>query len=71
MSRLTPSQFEALAALATVRSAAAQEAARLVMVEGLRNTDAAVRAGVSEQSAANAVSRLTRRLELCRIAAGV
>lgn len=71
MNRLTADQFEALASLFQSRSAGALEAARLVMVEGCAVGVAARQAGVSVQSASNAVSLLTLRLGKCRRAAGV
>ncbi|MDY0071842.1 MAG: hypothetical protein RBR77_04250 [Thauera sp.] len=68
---ISAAQFDALASFSKTRSPAAQDAARLVMVEGYSITDAAARAGVSPQSASNAVTLLTDRLEKCRRAAGI
>ncbi|THF55932.1 hypothetical protein E6O51_20310 [Pseudothauera rhizosphaerae] len=68
---MTPDAFAALCALHRTRSPAAQEAARLVMVEGLSQTKAAARVGVSSGSVSNAVATLRARLALARRAAGV
>lgn len=56
---LTPAQFHTLARL--MRSTEpVRTAARLVLVDGLRPTDAAEGAGVSIQSCSNAVARMKR-----------
>ena len=47
---LTAAQFEALATLARLLAGPQREAARLVLVEGLRQADAARAAGCSPSS---------------------
>lgn len=63
---MTDDQFNALARLLRLRQGPAREAARLVLVEGLRTADAAQRAGCSRTAAANAVRRCRVGLELAR-----
>lgn len=58
---MTPAQHNAISALMTERSPAAREAARLVLVEGMRIVDAAAVVGISQHSAANAVRRYRDR----------
>jgi DNA-directed RNA polymerase specialized sigma24 family protein len=67
---MTPDQFAALISIKRGNSPAAQEAARLHLVEGLTQSEAARVAGCSVQSAHNAVKVLLDRMEKCRIAAG-
>lgn len=59
-------QFDALVALTRLhaRSAAAQEGARLVLVEGLASAEAAARVGVTRQALSNVLTRCRRTLEL-------
>ena len=54
-----------------MRGGAAQEAARLVLVDGLGVSEAARQARVSPQSASNAVQRARAGLRLARLAAGL
>lgn len=68
---MTSKQFSALAELLRLRGGAAQEAARLVLVESLAPSDAARRTGASPQAVSNAVTRCRAGLELARRAAGV
>lgn len=63
---MTDGQFNALAQLLRLRQGPAREAARLVLVEGLRTADAAQRAGCLRTAAANAVRRCRVGLELAR-----
>ncbi|MDE2022051.1 MAG: hypothetical protein KGI71_04070 [Patescibacteria group bacterium] len=67
---MTEAQFAALAHLLSLRTGAAQEAARLVLVHGHRPTDAAAATGLSVASVSNAVARVRRGLELARSACG-
>lgn len=67
--RITPAQFAALAKLLRMR-APSSEAARLVLVEGMRPADAARAVNLSPQAVTNAVSRAKAGLELVRSAAG-
>jgi hypothetical protein len=57
---MSPQKFDALARLIRMRGGAAQAAARLVLVNGLRPADAAREAGVTPQSVCNAVARVQR-----------
>lgn len=56
---MTPAQFEALAALGRLRTGPQREAARLVLVDGLRAADAARKAGCS-------ASGLSNTLRVCK-----
>lgn len=67
---MTPAQFAALSKLTGMRTGPAQECARLVLVDGLRQVDAAAQTGLSEQGASNAVRRVRAALELAQVAAG-
>lgn len=68
---MTDAQFSALAELLRLRGGDAQEAARLVLVEGLTPSDAARRTDASLQAVSNAVSRCRTGLELAKRAIGV
>jgi predicted DNA-binding protein (UPF0251 family) len=57
---MTPKRFSALARLIRMRRGAAEEAARLVLVDGMRPIEAARRIGLSPQSVSNAVARVRR-----------
>jgi predicted DNA-binding protein (UPF0251 family) len=57
---MTPRRFSAIARLIRMRRGAAEEAARLVLVDGLRPIEAARRLGLSPQSVSNAVTRVRR-----------
>lgn len=65
---MTAAQFTALAQLLRLRDGAAQDAARLVLVNGRTPGQAATETGISPASVSNAVSRIKRGLELARIA---
>lgn len=63
---VTPAQFDALATLLRLRQGNQQEAARLVLVQGMRQADAARAMGIAP-SALSATLRACRRgLELAR-----
>lgn len=62
--KLTNKQFEALAKLSRFRNGPAQEAARLILVEGYTTTDAAKEVGCIIQSASNAYLRCIANLKL-------
>lgn len=68
---MTVDQFAALAQLLQLRAGPAQDCARLVLVDGLRQADAAERTGLSPQGAYNAVKRVRSGLALAQQAAGV
>ena len=55
---MTPDQFDALSSLIRMRGGPSQEAARLVLVEGMRPCDAARKVGLSPQGVNDAVRRV-------------
>jgi predicted DNA-binding protein (UPF0251 family) len=57
---MKPKRFSAIARLIRMRRGAAEEAARLVLVDGLRPSEAARRVGLSPQAVSNAVARVRR-----------
>lgn len=63
---MTPDQFTALSTLMGLRAGPAQDAARLVLVDGLTKAEAARQAGCAPQSADQAVRRCRRVIELAR-----
>lgn len=65
---MTPAAFDALAELLRLRAGPAQVAARLVLVDGLRQADAAREAGCTPQSAANTLAACRRGLALAQSA---
>ncbi len=68
---MTADQFDALAALLRMQSGAARECARLVLVEGAAQADAAGQTGLSRQAASQSVKRARSGMALARRAAGV
>ena len=67
---MTPSQFAALAELLRLRGGASQEAARLVLVEGMQPSAAARLAGTTPQAVSNTLASCRRGLELSALACG-
>jgi len=67
---MTAQQFEALAKLLQLRQGPQREAARLVLVDGMRQADAARMAGCSPSALGNTLRTCRAGLELARIAAG-
>lgn len=67
---MTESQFAALAKLSGVGQTASREAARLVLVLGRKQIDAAAETGLSVAGVNNAVTRCRRNLRLAIAAAG-
>lgn len=63
---MTPDQFAALADLLRLRPGPAQQCARLVLVDGLRITDAAAQVGMQYRAAAAAVQRARSGLDLAK-----
>jgi hypothetical protein len=57
---MTPNRFSAIARLIRMRGGRSQEAARLVLVDGLRPIEAARKTGLSAQAVCNAVTRVRR-----------
>lgn len=68
---MTAEQFEALAELLRLRGGPSQQAARLVLVDGLRPTDAARQTGISPQTVSNALASCRRGAELAQVVTGV
>lgn len=68
---MTPAQFAALAELLRLRSGAARDCARLVLVDGMSTTDAARAAGIEYTLAHKAVKRVRRGLVLVMRVHGV
>lgn len=67
---MTPAAFDALATLLQTRQGAARDAARLVLVDGVRPADAARQTGLSAASVSNALARYRKALELALTAVG-
>jgi len=67
---MTPIQFSALAKLLQSRHGPAERAARLVLVDGVRNAGAARGAGITPAQSFNAVTRYRRAYALALIVAG-
>lgn len=63
-------QFQALAQLLRLRQGPQREAARLVLVDGVRQADAARMAGCSASALGNTLRACRAGLELARLAAG-
>ena len=63
-------QFQAIAQLLRLRQGPQREAARLVLVDGLTQADAARQLGATEQAASNALRAARATLELARVAVG-
>lgn len=66
---MTDASFEALAQLLRLRQGPQREAARLVLVDGVRQTDAARVAGCSASALGNTLRTCRAGLELARLAA--
>lgn len=67
---VTSEQFTALAQLLRLRPGPAQDAARLVMVQGMATPDAARQVGMEYPDAHRSVKRVRVGLDLAKIAAG-
>lgn len=68
---MTEAQFAALAELLRLRGGPSQEAARLVLVEGVAVGAAAKRQGIAQATASKAVASCRRGMTLARKAAGL
>ena len=66
---MTIEQFAALAALLRLRGGSSQEAARLVLVEGVRPSKAARQAGTTQQAVSNVLASCRRGMALAAQAA--
>lgn len=67
---MTDAQFDALAQLLRLRPGPAQDAARLVMVQGMPTADAARQVGMDYRAASYSVKRVRAGLELVKVVAG-
>ena len=67
---MTNASFEALAQLLRLRQGPQREAARLVLVDGVRQADAARAAGCSPSALSNTLRACKSGLDLARTAAG-
>ena len=67
---LTPDQFAALAKLLRLRTGPAQDAARMVLVDGASQADAARATGLTPQAVNNAVKRARAGLALALAVVG-
>ena len=65
---MTDQQFTALAQLLRMRSGKAQEAARIVLVDGKRQRDAAATTGLTEVGVSKVMRRCRRGLALVQAA---
>lgn len=65
---MTNVQFAVLAQLLRLRTGPAQDAARMVLVDGASQADAARATGLTQQAVHNAVKRVQAGLELARVA---
>ena len=70
MTMITDEQFDALAELLRLQNGVRREAARLVLVEGLRPADAARQAGTTPQTVNSALISCRRGISLAQIVAG-
>ena len=70
MTMITDEQFDALAELLRLQNGVRREAARLVLVEGLRPADAARQAGTTPQTVNSALVSCRRGIALAQIVAG-
>ena len=67
---MTPDAFAALAKLLRLRDGLQKDGARLVLVDGVRQADAARMAGCSASALGNTLRTCRAGLELARLAAG-
>lgn len=68
---MKPTQYDAIATLIRMGASASNQAARLVLVDGVPRDTAAATCGVTVQAVSNAIGRIRRALGLARIAAGL
>ena len=66
---MTSTQFNAVAKLLRMRGGLAQDAAGLVLLQGMRKADAARSLGISPMLVNNAVTRMQKGLALAKLAA--
>ena len=66
---MTAEKFAALAQLTQMRAGPAQEATRLVLVDGITQAEAGRRTGLGPQGVYNAVARARKVMTLAQIAA--
>ncbi|WP_455233545.1 hypothetical protein [Geopseudomonas aromaticivorans] len=68
---MTADQFAALADLLRLRKSPSNEAARLVLVEGLSTSEAAKRVGIKSNGVSNVLASCRRGMSLARRVAGL
>lgn len=64
---MTPKAFDALSSLLQVRQGLVRDAARLVLVGGVRPSEAALQTGLSRASVSNALTRYRKGLYLAQL----
>lgn len=64
---MTPEQFDALAQLMRLRKSPSREALRLVLVDGMSQSEAAAQAGILRTNVTRQVTSARRMLELARV----
>ncbi len=67
---ITSEQFDALAELLRLQNGVRREAARLVLVDGMKPADAARQAGTTPQTVNSALVSCRRGIALAKIVAG-
>lgn len=67
---MTPAAFRALAKLLRLRAGPQQDAAKLVLVDGLRQVDAARKTGASTAAVGNTVAACRAGISLAKAAIG-
>ena len=67
---MTTDQFQALVQLLSLRDGPQREAARMVLVDGMRQVDAARQCGITPPALGNTLRACRRGVELARVIAG-
>jgi predicted DNA-binding protein (UPF0251 family) len=67
---MTPAQFDALTALRGLGDSATNRALRMVLVDGLSQSEAGQRCGVGRATVSNAAKAAARAVEFARVVAG-
>ncbi len=67
---MTDDQFTALATLMRLRASPSREAVRLVLVDGMRQADAARAVGISASALGNAIRAAKLAVELVKVVVG-
>lgn len=64
---MTPAQFDALTTLRGLGDSATNRALRMVLVDGLSQSDAAQRCGIGRSAVSNASKAAARAVDLARV----